>query len=531
MPARDGQDLRATVQPRLNESIGQERTVRKLHLGILLLLAVGAGAFVLVTLPDGAGTSPDSASYISAARSLRQGRGLIRFDGVPLASFPPLYPLALAAIDFATGVDPQAAASGFNAFLLAVTIFVSGLWYLARLKSSAAFALLCTASLAFALPLFYVSLWAWSESLFVCMTSLFLLGLDTHQRQGRTAPLLVAAVTAALAGLTRYIGVFLIPVGVLSILLFRRSRFQSRRQDLAVFLCISGVPLGLWLIRNEWVTGTLTGPRASAAYSLSEYFVAAASPILAWFIPPWRAQYLIFGVLAAILAGVAWLGYRQGWLRQALGHLPLGSAGLYTLTYGFFFVFSAMTVNVGITDNRYLAPVYIPIFLIFAALAEGLFMELAEHYSWRWAGAFLTAGMALWLIYPARQALDVSASTKAGGLLYNNATWRDSATIRYLQRHGDLNDCTLYSNGPDAIYLLTGRAAKFAPGWGITTSREVLHSLADYSGTWPTEPTACLVWFNEIGRGYLFQVDDLKTIAHFERIAQVADGTIYRVTR
>lgn len=49
---------------------------------------------------------PDSAGYLSVARSLADGNGITRFDGREQIEQPPLYPAVLAAMSFVSGRDP-----------------------------------------------------------------------------------------------------------------------------------------------------------------------------------------------------------------------------------------------------------------------------------------------------------------------------------------------------------------------------------------------------------------------------------------
>ena len=66
---------------------------------LLLLGALGVVAALLSTPYGGAGTTPDSISYIAASRSLLAGYGFVRYEAVPFTIWPPVYPLLLAGVD------------------------------------------------------------------------------------------------------------------------------------------------------------------------------------------------------------------------------------------------------------------------------------------------------------------------------------------------------------------------------------------------------------------------------------------------
>ena len=64
------------------------------------LLAVAFGAVGIATVwsitgPYGPGSSLDSVTYLSVARNLATGQGLVRFDGWVYTAWPPLYPWLL----------------------------------------------------------------------------------------------------------------------------------------------------------------------------------------------------------------------------------------------------------------------------------------------------------------------------------------------------------------------------------------------------------------------------------------------------
>ena len=70
--------------------------------------------------------SPDSANYISAANSLREG-ALIAVDGSPYVYWPPMLPWVLALLSFA-GISTIRAAAIINASSWFGAAFISGVW-------------------------------------------------------------------------------------------------------------------------------------------------------------------------------------------------------------------------------------------------------------------------------------------------------------------------------------------------------------------------------------------------------------------
>src|SRR5690606_11921485 len=57
------------------------------------------------------------------------GNGLYDHKGAPLLSWPPLYPMLLAALSLLSGLDVFVAGWYFNVFLLGLNVFLSGVLF------------------------------------------------------------------------------------------------------------------------------------------------------------------------------------------------------------------------------------------------------------------------------------------------------------------------------------------------------------------------------------------------------------------
>ena len=101
---------------------------------LLAVSVVGALLVLIATSRYGTGLTPDSGCYISAARSLAAGRGLLPHSGNPFVEWPPLFP-ALLALTARLGIEPITAARYLNAMIFGAILFVSGLWLRRNLRS------------------------------------------------------------------------------------------------------------------------------------------------------------------------------------------------------------------------------------------------------------------------------------------------------------------------------------------------------------------------------------------------------------
>jgi ABC-type cobalamin transport system permease subunit len=85
----------------------------------LILVVVAFGIVAAAVLPYGPGHSPDSGTYLAAARSMTHLRGYLDLDGQsPMLDFPPLYPAVLTFFAFC-GASFSTAADLVDALSLA----------------------------------------------------------------------------------------------------------------------------------------------------------------------------------------------------------------------------------------------------------------------------------------------------------------------------------------------------------------------------------------------------------------------------
>src|SRR2546423_9662912 len=90
--------------------------------------AAGAVALTLrATAHYGPGAEPDTVTYLVAAHHLRAGDGFADIDGSPLTLFPPVFPAAVAVLEW-FGLAPLSAARILNAVMLGVLVVLAAVW-------------------------------------------------------------------------------------------------------------------------------------------------------------------------------------------------------------------------------------------------------------------------------------------------------------------------------------------------------------------------------------------------------------------
>jgi hypothetical protein len=175
-------------------------------------------------------------------------------------------------------------------------------------------------------------------------------------------------------------------------------------------------------------------------------------------------------------------------------------------------------------DQRLLSPLYVPATMVLLKLAYGLFGQ-ERTGSTALSRSLPLALLWLWLCFPLAWVWRSTArryENGAGG--YNTRTWRESETIAHAGRVPSANGGNrLYSNGRDVLWALAGVNASWVP-----SRTEV--PLSDLIGRWP-DSAAVVVWFDSITwRKHLFSVEELKEISNVEKVAQLNDGSVYRVS-
>ena len=532
---------------------------RRLDGFALLCAALAALAAVGVwarALPNGVGGGFDATFYISVARNLADGQGFAFFMHPPnhirVASSPPLLSMALA-FGSLFGPDPLALIGPLNAVAFGLTVFAATWWLRGQVRSRFLVAWAGVA-LAASPPLVHVAAQGLSEPLFILFTTLGLCSLDRYLATERRALWLRAAAYAALACLTRYIGVALVISGLWVLLLRRKEAFRVKTARGLLFAGLAWMPLGLWLLRNVWLTGAPThqpfGTAPDRAWdvnaamgilTLAQWGAGRLEPhaaLLAWALRA-KMQYglalpgSILGLLALLLGLLAW-GSRAGRLRW---RCP-GTTEWLLL----FIVVYALLIAVGTTaqgveqlNHRYLAPLYAPLLCLGTRALDRVFRRGAGRLRPARRTLLRRVGMvALGLGLGPHAVLYVDEFRahweKGSGI--SNTRWIESETLAYLKTH--LLRGTVWSNYPFPLYLHADLPAlHYRLPEGASFYR-----IRNRSGTYGSFPKAdrlqddtFVVWFfgSENRRDYVYDAQDLRNLPHTRLVAEWADGFLLQV--
>ncbi len=529
--AEEGQDVaKTTGPPGIRGAVGLQAA--------LVLLGLCGGVVVLLwTSRYGAGTFLDSTYYVAAARSLNAGQGYRGWRGELYLGWPPLYPTLLAATGIA-GMDPQAGARWLHSVAFGLIVLLSGQLFL-RCTTSRALALAGTLAVLTAGPLLDWCVMIASEPVFIVLAILFVLCLPGCLRRRSRSALVLAALLAGLACLQRYVGVTLIMAGGLLIgLSTYRASLRERIGNLAIFGVISVIPGAVWCLRNYLLAGQTAGPQhrfhLPSNLELMRAFYDAVHAVGAWLLPwmpPSPTQRAYLG-LAVALTGVFLIvshmieaGRRRSRdcatvdrCDQDTHGLQVWSVAVVGLTYFGFLVVSGAGLGWA-PQQRHMVPLLVFVMALMVAGIDGAFRLssalLGHKRLVECLGILLCA---LWLQYPLRELVYSTARHMregAGG--YAVSAWQDSSLVEWLRNH-PLSGM-VYSNGPDALYLLTGAASTITP-----------ENFRGPAGTahWCSSEPNYIVWFQALDRSWLCNLRELLSRYQMQEVAAFPDGSVYR---
>ncbi|MBN1306150.1 MAG: phospholipid carrier-dependent glycosyltransferase [Anaerolineales bacterium] len=444
-----------------------------LFLVILGLISLGGSMLMKESTVYGLGLSNDSAAYIAGARSIMSGEGYIdswlESTPDPITHYPPMFSLLLAGLGLLTGLDPLRGARFLNILVYGANILVMGFlgWRMTRSRAAGIFL-----AVLFFLngPLFRVSAYALSEPIFLFFGLLSFLVFSLYFERNRKKWLVLTGILVGFACLTRYTGLALFATFAAVICIIPKS--LKERGSLLFHLVVGSFPWFLaWLVRNAIVAGNATN-RVIGWHPVGlkkiDYGVKRLSYL---FVPieKWRrfleSETVVFESLVLVIGIMilAWLfvTWRRCALKKTADPSKLNLIAVLSGVYIFAYL-SAMLASMSMYDpatrfqDRILAPVIIALQILFAAVVAWIWRSRSGFYRAAAAGIaavmLIMSGVYLW---------QVSGDIRINGLGYESWRWRDSESIHFLKQLPE--EIYVYTNSPPAVYLNTGRAARFMP--------------------------------------------------------------------
>jgi hypothetical protein len=488
-----------------------------------ILLAAAAVAVMWWVTAQGIGIDTDSITYVETADALRSGHGFV-INSQRVTHYPPMYSLVLAALGVIVP-DIWKAARWLHVILFATNVVLIGALGKVCTRSNAGGSLAMV--VCFFAPIVYVHSVAWSEPLFITLSTLGILLLLRYMADRGRGNLYGASFGFGFAALTRYVGAAFIPVAAGYVLWSGLRNGERRLRDVAALMVIASLPLTVWALSNIVTAHSATG-RELRVHLISPLWIVknlAGGLHAFWFVidmPVWLKGLecaLIVGLVAAVLARS---GLRRPWVNPHLNTWATSLCGLLAVSYLLFVLLSRLLFDAVIPLNtRILSPLLILVTMVLLAAAWSAKRLTSARVPW-YAFVLILTGMC------AANAVAAFASYSRAhreGIDFASLLWKASPAIRFVKTVP--MDQAIYSNGADVIKLHTGRSARSLPErWSPYTedpnvmfAKELSQLRRDID-----EGTAVVVYFNTIDfRPHLARSEDINREAR----AKVADAAIF----
>lgn len=475
----------------INSKQGLVRTMRlKDHrnwTAVLLLLIIpfiGVG-LILYETQIGPGINGDAIQYIMGAENLALGNGFSRISGNgelrPITGFAPLYSTILAGLSL-VGLDVFQAARMLNAILFGANIFLVGK-LIHRYTGNLLPALVGSALVLTSETQFRQHVMALSEPTFIFLMLVSVYGLASYLDTKSRSMLMLSAITAGLASLTRYAGVSMTATGLTMIFLFSRTSWRRRLLDCALFGGISLLPVFLWLRRSVSDSGTLAN-RVIKFHPMSGTLIRVyIAEVASWFVPrilglPRPVRNILVAILALPWPALFLSREVKGLVSKREEQLRPFWSLPWMLVINSIFYLLILIINTSLLDAgtpvsappRYLMPVFVSCVIFFIIVI----VRLTQEVRGRSINLFpLAYGGLLILLYTLTTMPMVKNPLTAIGYLGYIEQRRDAQ----LELQSIAPDVSIISNNPEMLYAFIHRSAYM---WPIEYDHYVQQERADF---------------------------------------------------
>jgi hypothetical protein len=487
----------------------------------LLFSALGFYAIYLFTSYSGIGISPDSIMYTSAARSFVAQGTLHTFNHIPIVDFPVLYPVFLGIISFISHTDPVVFGAILNEILFAALIFTSG-WIMSRfVPSSRVYKWLMLAAVLLSPALLQVYSYLWSETLFILEVLFFLIAFREYLLKHTVKTLVIAALIAAIACVTRYAAVTIVGTGGLLLLLDRVLPLKKKITHIIIYglVCISLLVSNL--VFNAFISGTVTGPREPSITPFTENLYYFGTVFCDWMGLTPQQYYLATPLASIILIGfILALGYN--YYRRRLNSYE-NLAITFALVYGLFIVLSSTFSRYERINHRLLSPMYIPALWGYTSWGLLLLKKITTQQARMiLAGVFilLMLGYLTRVYIIDKHRYNDQIADEYGNPGYTDNSWMESEFANYLKtidKSMFKDKVTIYSDAHEAVYFFSGLSSYLVPHKFFKKDVAKFYKQKHFY----------LIWFNNLENPELININDIQKEMALKEIRKFPEGAIY----
>lgn len=487
------------------------------NLDSLLAALAGFTWIQILAKHSGIGVSPDSVTYLSAARHLAEGNGFISFDNGPVVDFPFAYPCFLSIVSWITRQDPLQFASVLNGILFGLLLYLSGSLMNGFRKPSGWYKRILLACILMSPALQEVYSLLWSETVFLLLILLFVICLTNYLQEMKISWLLISAGVAALACLTRYAGVFLLPAG-LFLIFFNHGLPRPARFRHCLYFGLLSVSLFLInILRNNLLTGMAMGqrPKNDAGFlQILENFGGVFCDWLSMVRNAFPSMLMSVAVLIIFTLAIV-SSYRRNRSEKSLERVIAVTGFMYCI----FMLFTSTLTRYEPFTSRLLSPLFIPLIWTVSWWIPGFLTNVTNRYQWLCTGVvlFLTA----WFlnIQLAADYEYYDGVKDAGVPGYKEDPFVQSETVQFVEKYKTTFNpaIPIYSNAGEAVYFVTGLPARQLPFTAFPSKLQQYYTVKD----------SYLVWFKDLVNPEMPLLDSILLHKNLQPIKELTDGAIY----
>lgn len=498
---------------------------------VIVAATIAFAAFLLSllgTIKYGVGLWGDSASYIAGGESIAAGRGYLSYTGEPIVLWPPLFSFLISVPGLA-GIPVRVGAQILNAGAFAGAVFL-----VARLAGSNWKTLIIGGlALTVSESVLYLSRSALTEPLFILLILAYFTMASRYRAKPSPANLLWLTAMASLIPVTRYTGILIFPMILVTVILADIDCRKRRTLHAVSAFAGAVIPLFLVLQRNMTYSANPMGARYPAEHSWQEVLQDLLQSTGEFAAPSsWLGTTIVSFIGAVIIAGLI-AGYGRTIAKRNLNPPGGIEPWLYIALYLGLLLYSGIRYAFDGINYRMMAPV-LPT-LIIVGIAS------IERFRPRTQTAVLLAVLALYIfpgavrctLLTARQMID-----GAGG--FASRQWRHDP---YLVRYVDASEPEgpVYSNVPQAVYLFTGMYCRRSPRSSMyATDTYGTADLRTFNSTVLDNGSVTLVWFEEreipnvsVWTSNLYTLEQLEaelSFLHWDKEKTLPDGSVYTIS-
>lgn len=416
---------------------------RKITFTLYFILTLFFTALIpLITGTNGIELTHDSGYYVQAARSFADADLFLDIHGNRLTLYPPGYALWLSFYKY-TGLDILTFAMWSNAIFF-LCLLIASIFILKKSINNPIVRIIAYSSLGLSAVIIQNGVFLWSDLLFIVFSVAYLSALTTYL-ENKTGISFFLLVLFSIAGFyIRYIGITFIFSTVIALTLSGNFSIAEKIKNIISYTIYSGFLVGVWLIRNYIVSGSLSIEYGKGTKSFLKNIMDALEIISTYFIPNSLTSLVKLTFIIILIIALVFYSLK---LRK---QLPPAFNGLTSFIFSYlgFFILINTIKDICDFDDRYLSPAFIPLMIATFIVID----KAIENSKYK---KYLITVLCLWLIYPVYRTYK-NGLQWYGGVGYNTVSWKNNEVVNEVNQ---LPQSLIISNNPIPIILINSTTA------------------------------------------------------------------------